>query len=80
MERSDVVDYRYLAINTSSSILISSTYILFLTKLQKGKPSEKDLPLMKNDTPIFISDSHAACTNSGESLFILMVLCPKYSD
>jgi hypothetical protein len=35
MELSDVIDYRYLAISTSSSTSISSTYILFLTKLQK---------------------------------------------
>jgi len=28
---------------------ISVTYILFLTKMQKGKPCEMDLPLLKND-------------------------------
>jgi hypothetical protein len=33
MELSDVVDYRYLAINTGSSISISVTYIVFLAKL-----------------------------------------------
>jgi hypothetical protein len=49
MERRNVVDYRYLAINTSSSISISNAYILFLTKLQKGKPPKKNLPLMEND-------------------------------
>ncbi len=31
--------YRYLAINTGSSISTSITYILFLTEMQKGKPS-----------------------------------------
>jgi hypothetical protein len=41
--------YRYLAINTGSSTLISITYIVFVTKMQKGKPSKKDLPLLKND-------------------------------
>jgi hypothetical protein len=35
VERRGVVDYRYLAINTGPSISISSTYIVFLTKLQK---------------------------------------------
>jgi hypothetical protein len=40
---------RYLAINTGSSTSTSSTYILFLTKLQKGKPGEMDLPSLKND-------------------------------
>ena len=39
----------FLAINTGSSTSISITYILFLTKLQKGKPSEMDLPFLKND-------------------------------
>ena len=40
---------RYLAKTTSPSISISITYILFLTKLQKSKPDEMDLPLLKND-------------------------------
>ena len=40
--------YRYFAINTGSSISIFITYILFLTKMQKGKPGEMDLPLLKN--------------------------------
>ena len=35
LEISGVVDYMYLAINTGSSISTSSTYILFLTKMQK---------------------------------------------
>jgi hypothetical protein len=41
----------YLAINTGSSTSTSSTYIVFLTKLQKGKPGEMDLPLLKKDIP-----------------------------
>jgi len=40
-----VIDYRYLAINTGSSISISNTYIVFVTKMQKSKPQKKDLPL-----------------------------------
>jgi hypothetical protein len=39
----------FLAILASSSISISITYILFLTKMQKGKPSKMDLPLLKYD-------------------------------
>jgi hypothetical protein len=38
-----------LAKTKGPSISISSTYILFLTKMQKGKPSEMDMPLLKND-------------------------------
>jgi hypothetical protein len=38
---------------TGSSISISSNYILFLAKLQKGKPSEMDLPFLKNDITTF---------------------------
>jgi len=37
----------YLAINTSSSISILSTYILFLTKLQKRQIPEKGFPFLK---------------------------------
>jgi hypothetical protein len=39
----------HLASTTGSSISISITYIVFLTKMQKGKPPKKDLPLLKND-------------------------------
>ena len=39
----------FLAKTTGSSISTSSTYIVFLTKLQKGKPCQIDLPLLKND-------------------------------
>jgi len=42
-----VVDYRYLAINTGSNISILIAYIVFVTKLQKGKPLKKDLPYLK---------------------------------
>ena len=41
--------YRYLAKSTSSSISTSSTYILFLTKLQKRQIPEKGSALLKND-------------------------------
>jgi hypothetical protein len=39
----------HLAINTGSSISISSTYIVFLTKLQKRQNLEKGFALLKND-------------------------------
>ena len=42
-------DLRFLAKTTGSSTSISVTYILFLTKMQKGKPPIKDLPILKND-------------------------------
>ena len=43
-----------LAKTTGQSTSISSTYILFLTKMQKGKSCEVDLPLLENDiTTIF---------------------------
>ena len=45
----------YLAINTGSSISTSSTYIVFVTKMQKGKPFEMDLPLLENDITTFES-------------------------
>jgi hypothetical protein len=38
-----------LASTKGSSISTSSTYILFLTEMQKGKSCEMDLPLFKND-------------------------------
>jgi hypothetical protein len=45
MEKRDVLDSRYLAITTSPIISIASTYIVFLTKMQKGgKASEKIWP------------------------------------
>ena len=48
-EKEGGADYRYLAINTGSSTSIPSTYIVFVTKMQKSKPSKKDLPLLEND-------------------------------
>jgi hypothetical protein len=47
------VDYRYLAISTSSSIYIFFTDILFLTKLQKRQPLEKGFALLENDITTF---------------------------
>jgi hypothetical protein len=44
-----VLDYRYLAILTGSSLSTSSTYILFLTKMQKRQTLEKEFALFKND-------------------------------
>jgi len=38
---------------TGLSTLTSSTYIVFDTKMQKGKPSKKDLPLLKSDITTF---------------------------
>jgi len=37
---------RYLAITAGPTISISSTYVLFLTEMQKGKSSEMNLPLL----------------------------------
>jgi len=37
----------HLAKNAGSSILNSVTDIIFLAKMQKGKPPKKDLPLLK---------------------------------
>ena len=46
-----------LAITADPSIPISSTYILFLTKLQKkANPRKKDLPLLENDITSFTTD------------------------
>jgi len=36
-----VANYMYLAMNTSSSTLTSSTYIAFVTKLQKRQTMKK---------------------------------------
>jgi hypothetical protein len=44
-----LVDYRYLAIITGLNISISSTYILFLTKLQKRQTLINGFALSKND-------------------------------
>jgi len=44
-----VVDYRYLAITTSPIISIASTYIVFVTKMQKRQTLEKGSALFKND-------------------------------
>jgi hypothetical protein len=41
--------YRYLAINTGSSISILITYIVFVTKLQKRQTPEKGFALFEND-------------------------------
>jgi hypothetical protein len=49
MEKRDVLDSRYLAISTTRSQFMLITYILFLTKLQKGKPLKKGFALFKND-------------------------------
>ena len=35
--------------NAGLRISIFITYIVFLTKMQKGKPTKMDLPLLKND-------------------------------
>jgi hypothetical protein len=42
-------NYRYLASTTGSNISILITYIVFLTKMQKGKPPKKGFALLKND-------------------------------
>jgi len=45
IEKEGGVDYMYLAKTTSPSISILITYIVFVTKMQKGKPTKIDLPL-----------------------------------
>jgi len=49
MKKRDVFDSKFLAINTGSSILTSSTYIVFLTKLQKRQTQRNGFGLLKND-------------------------------
>ena len=53
----NVIDLRYLAIKTTKGWSIPITYIVFLTEMQKGKSSEMDLPLLKNDITGFESVS-----------------------
>jgi len=43
--------------NTGSNISIFSTYIVFLTEMQKGKPREMDLPFLKVDITTFELES-----------------------
>jgi hypothetical protein len=45
-------NFRYLAKIADSSISISITYIVFVTKLQKSKFPKMDLPLLENDITI----------------------------
>jgi hypothetical protein len=45
----DVLDSRYLAINTGSSISTSITYIVFVTKMQKRQTLDKGFALLKYD-------------------------------
>jgi hypothetical protein len=47
MKRRGVVDYRYLAINTGSSISILITYIVFVTKMQKRQTLDKGFALIE---------------------------------
>jgi len=44
MEIRDSRDGRYLASTTGQSISSSSTYIVFVTKMQKGKLGKMNLP------------------------------------
>jgi len=46
-------DCRYLAKTTGSSISISITYIVFVTKMQKRQTLEKGSALFKNDITDF---------------------------
>jgi len=43
------VNDKYLAINTGSSISTSSTYILFLTKMQKRQTLSNGFAFLEND-------------------------------
>ena len=42
-----MIDYRYLAKTTGQSTSISSTYILFLTKLQKRQTTQNGFALIE---------------------------------
>jgi len=68
--------YRYLAISTGSSISISSTYILFLTKLQKkANPVKWICPIITISREIY---GHDMCIFIAESKsFELMIFIPK---
>jgi len=52
--KSGLGNFMYLAINTGSSTSISSTDIIFLTKLQKRQILEKGSALFKNDITDFL--------------------------
>jgi len=45
--------WRYLAKTKGQSISISSTYIAFVTKMQKGQTPENGFALLKNDITTF---------------------------
>jgi len=45
--------YRYLASTTGSSTSIPSTYIVFVTKMQKRQTLEKGFALLKYDITTF---------------------------
>ena len=44
-----ILKYRFLAKSTTRNQFLLIAYIVFLTKMQKGKPYEMDFPLLKND-------------------------------
>jgi len=46
-------NFKYLATTTTRSQFVLVTYIVFLTKLQKDKPSKKDLPSWKTISQVF---------------------------
>ena len=43
------LDYRFLAMSTGSTTSISSTYILFLTEMQKRQTHENEFALLINE-------------------------------
>ena len=49
MEWNDVVDYMYLAINTTWNDLIWITYIVFVTEMQKRQTQRNKFALFEND-------------------------------
>jgi len=53
MKKRDVNDSRYLAISTTWKRVSFSTYIVFVTKLQKRQIPEKGSALFKNDITDF---------------------------
>jgi len=62
---------RYLARTASSSISIVSTYIVFLQKCKKGKPSKTDLPSWKTISQIFYASD--ICISRNQNIYRIML-------
>jgi hypothetical protein len=71
IEKKRVVDYMYLAKTAGPSTSIFSTYILFLTKLQKKQIPLEKFPLMISENTMFLK-LYRALINSSKHKYILM--------